>query len=149
MQGQYYIKVIRILVLSGIILPVLVTCEKPERMINFASLEVKAEDITYSSVILKGEITDLGSKAIEQHGFVLSESSFPELGQQNSIEKPLGPAILKGIFQAQFTGLKSNTTYYFRSFVIIESVPRLSIIRQFTTKDARIKLKRLYPTLQA
>lgn len=136
MQGQYYIKVIRILVLSGIILPVLITCEKPERMINFASLEVKAEDITYSSVILKGEITDLGSKAIEQHGFVLSESSFPELGQQNSIEKPLGPAILKGIFQAQFTGLKSNTTYYFRSFVIIESVPRLSIIRQFTTKDA-------------
>jgi len=112
------------------------TCEKPERIVDFKTLDTKTEDISFSSVILKGEITDLGSKAIEQHGLILSESSVPELGQQNCIEKPLGPATLKGVFQAQFTGLKSNVTYYFRTFVVIESVPQLGTIKQFTTTDA-------------
>jgi len=135
MTLKRYVKIV-IIVLLTVGTVILVTCEKPERIVNFKTLDVQADDISYTSVILKGEITDLGSKAIEQHGFILSESSFPELGQQSSIEKPLGPATSKGIFQAQFTGLKSNVTYYFRSFVVIESASRVSVIKQFTTKDA-------------
>jgi uncharacterized protein (TIGR02145 family) len=119
------------------LLAILITCEKPERILKFDTLEAETTDISCNAATLKGEITDLGSKPIEQHGILLSESSVPGLGQQNTIEKPLGTISKKGVFQAEFTGLKSNMTYYFRAFVVVDGTSELASIKQFQTSDSQ------------
>jgi len=124
-------------IMTGTIVLALSTCEKPQRILQFDTLEAGAADISFSSATVKGEITDLGSKPIGQHGLLLSESSVPSIGQQNTIEKPLGTINKKGVFQTQFTGLKANTTYYFRAFVVVDGTPEAASIKQFQTPDSQ------------
>jgi len=126
--------IIMLLIIDTVIL---VKCEEPERIIKFETYEVFENDITCNSVILKIAITDIGTKAIQQHGLLLSETPEPNLNLENTVEKSLGSASIKGIFEAQFTGLKANTTYYFRAFVVSESGPQLGEIKQFSTKDSQ------------
>lgn len=112
------------------------TCEKPERIVKLSTLEAVEADISYTSVKLKGEVTDPGSKAIEDHGILLSENSTPRVG--NARVESLGPLNSKGIFQVQVTGLTKNTTYYFRAFVTVDGTDIYADkIISFKTKDTQ------------
>jgi uncharacterized protein (TIGR02145 family) len=108
-------------------------CEKPERVVKIITLDAIDTLISYTTATLKGEIIDLGSQTIEDHGILVSENAIPI--HTNSDIKTLGIINSKGIFQAQFTNLTFNTTYYFRSFVTVNSNISYGEIKQFKTKD--------------
>jgi len=131
---HFNIKVFTSLVLSGLILTLLITCEKPERVVEFTTIEAQAGDISYTTATLKGEITDAGSKPMEDHGILVSSDPNPRVG--NATVKSLGSRTTKGIFSVNVTELTTNTTYYFRSYVTIEGVDTYADkICNFKTKD--------------
>lgn len=125
------------LILFLLIIPLLlITCEKPQRIVKLTTLNATAADISYTTVTLKGEITDIGPETIQDHGIFVSENSIPV--QSNSIVKSLGTKSSKGTFQAQFTGLTEKTDYYYRAYVSVNSVLTLGEIKQFKTKEIQI-----------
>jgi len=131
---NFYIKVLTGPALSGLILTLLITCEKPERVVEFTTLEAQASNISYTTATLKGEITDAGSKPMEDHGILVSSNPNPRVG--NATVKSLGSRTTKGIFSVNVTELTTNTTYYFRSYVTIEGVDTYTDkICNFKTKD--------------
>jgi len=131
---NFYIKVLTGPALSGLILTLLITCEKPERVVEFTTLEAQASNISYTTATLKGEITDAGSKPMEDHGILVSSNPNPRVG--NATVKSLGSRTTKGIFSVNVTELTTNTTYYFRSYVTIEGVDTYADkICNFKTKD--------------
>jgi uncharacterized protein (TIGR02145 family) len=108
-------------------------CEQPERIVKINTLET-AVDISYTSVTLKGEVTDLGSKDIEDHGILISENSTPRVG--NARVESLGPLNKKGPFEISITGLAKNTLYYFRAFVTVNGTDIFAdAIFSFRTKN--------------
>jgi uncharacterized protein (TIGR02145 family) len=113
------------------------TCKKPERIVKLTTIEATNADITSTSALLKGEITDAGSGKIEDHGFLVSENSTP--GSGNATVESLGGITTKGVFSATVTGLKKNTTYYFRAFVNQDGTDIYADkICQFTTKNTNL-----------
>jgi len=136
MKKHFCASVLRILVFSGIIITALITCEKPERVVQFTTLEAQTADVSYTTATLKGEITDAGSKPIGDHGILISTDANPRVG--NSTVKSLGSRSSKGVFSANVTDLTKNTTYYFRSYVTIEGVDTYAEkICSFTTLDTQ------------
>jgi uncharacterized protein (TIGR02145 family) len=121
-------------IISITILIVFNTCEKPERVIQLTTLEALPADISYTSAILKGEITDLGSDPIEDHGMLVSDNSTPI--SSNSHIESLGIFSSKGSFQVNVGDLMVNTTYFFRAFVNINGEDIYAEeVKQFKTKE--------------
>ena len=111
----------------------LTTCIKPEREVQLTTLEVLPSDISFTTATLKGEITDLGSAPIEDHGILVSENSTPRVG--NSQVVSLGVCSSRGSFQVITENLKIDVTYYYRAFVSADGEDIYSeVIRQFRTK---------------
>ncbi len=109
------------------------TCEKPQRVIQLTTLEALPADISFTSATLKGEITDLGSAPINDHGILISENSLPMTG--NAQKKSLGQLSSKGAFQVTADNLTANTTYYFRAFLSVNGEDIFADdIKQFKTK---------------
>ncbi|MCX6301008.1 MAG: DUF1566 domain-containing protein [Bacteroidia bacterium] len=114
----------------------LIACEKPERIVEFTTLEAEANDISYTFVKLKGEITDAGSQPLDDHGILISIDQNPRI--ENATVKSLGSRSTKGIFTVDVTGLTKNTTYYFRAYVTIDgNNTNADKICSFTTKDTQ------------
>lgn len=126
------------LLLSSIVLTLVIllcpTCIKPEREVQVITLDTTGCHISYTSAILKGEITDEGSGKIDDYGIILSENA----ALLNPTPKGLGAANSKGKFEIPFNDLKKNTTYYFKAYVSVESKTKLANnIVQFKTKDTQ------------
>ncbi len=113
------------------------TCEKPEREILVTTLEALPAEISFTTAILKGEIIDMGSAPIEDHGILISENSPPVVS--NSKVESLGMPSSKGSFQVNAENLNVNTTYYFRAFANVnhENVYADSI-KKFKTKECNL-----------
>jgi uncharacterized protein (TIGR02145 family) len=113
------------------------TCEKPEREILVTTLEALPAEISFTTAILKGEIIDMGSAPIEDHGILISENSPPVIS--NSKVESLGTPSSKGSFQVNAENLNVNTTYYFRAFANVnhENVYADSI-KKFKTKECNL-----------
>ena len=120
-----------ILIVAGLVL-FLTFCEKPERDVQVITLQPVDSLILYARAKLQGDVTDKGSKPIEDHGLFLSLSDPPD--KTNSVKKSLGPRDSKGTFQAQFIDLLSNTNYYYCAFVSVNSVVFYGETYQFRTK---------------
>jgi len=137
MKRQFYRNMLRYLILSVPVLTILITCEKPERVVAFNTLQVSDADISYTSATLKGEITDEGSWPIEDHGIVYSTDPSPRIGIASV--KQLGTRSNRDVFSANITGLTRNTKYYFRAFVTIDGDDLLADkINSFITKDTQV-----------
>ncbi len=122
----FYIALITVLIAFN-------TCEKPQRVIQLTTLEALPADISFTSATLKGEITDLGSAPIEDHGILVSVNSNPRIGSSNVVS--LGKCSSRGGFQVRAENLVVNTTYYFWAFVSVNGEDIYSEPnRQFKTK---------------
>lgn len=95
---------------------ILINCEKPEGTIQFTTLEAAADDISFTSALLKGEITSIGPEPLEDHGILISMDAGPSI--ENSSVRSLGRRTSKGVFSVNVTDLNDNTTYYFRTYII-------------------------------
>jgi uncharacterized protein (TIGR02145 family) len=118
-----------------IILVLLVSnCQKPERVVKLTTTDISVNDVTSTSAVLKGEVTDMGSGTLEDHGFLVSENSNPRVG--NARVESLGSMSVKGIFSKNVTGLTKNTKYYFRAFATQNGTDiSADKICQFTTNN--------------
>jgi uncharacterized protein (TIGR02145 family) len=113
------------------------TCKKPERIVKLTTIEAANADITSTSALLKGEITDAGSGKLVDHGFLVSGNSTPVSG--NATVESLGGIKTKGVFSKTVTELAKNTTYYFRAFVDQDGTEIYADkICQFTTKNTNV-----------
>lgn len=139
MKRQLYRKVLTNLLLTVSLLTVLATCEKPERIISFITLEALEADISYTSATLRGEIIDAGSQPVDDYGLVYSTDPNPRIG--NATIKSAGTEIKKGVFSITISGLTRNTKYYFRAYVTIDDNDiHADKIYSFTTKDYQAPL---------
>jgi hypothetical protein len=99
-----------------------------------STLEALPVEILYTSATLKGEISDMGTAPITNHGILLSDNSTPVAG--NSQVSSLGTRTSKGVFQVIRDNLTVNTIYYYRAFVTVNGADILAdAIRQFRTRD--------------
>ncbi len=113
------------------------TCEKPERVLKINALQSQLADITYSTAILKGEIIDIGSQPVTDHGIIVSENQLPT--EENGQIGSLGAASKKGSYQVTITGLTKNTKYYFRAFAATAGeITYSDNTENFTTKDSEL-----------
>lgn len=103
--------------------------------------EVKAENPSSSTVVLKASFTAATSKP-EEVGFIygLTENAL----NQTKVAS-LGTATTSGSFQAELTGLSANTQYYFKSYVKVngtydfadETVTVFSTVGSFKTLEQK------------
>jgi uncharacterized protein (TIGR02145 family) len=125
------------MIISVILITILIafnSCEKPKRAVQVTALEALPADVSFTSATLKGEINDLGSGPIEDHGILVSANSNPRIGNSNAVS--LGKCSSRGGFQVKAENLAINTTYYFRAFASINGEDIYSEpVRQFKTKD--------------
>ncbi len=125
------------MIISVILITILIafnSCEKPQRAVQVTALEALPADVSFTSATLKGEINDLGSGPIEDHGILVSANSNPRIGNSNAVS--LGKCSSRGGFQVKAENLAINTTYYFRAFASINGEDIYSEpVRQFKTKD--------------
>jgi hypothetical protein len=81
-----------------------------------------ATDIDYTSVTLKGSVTELGSSKIVEHGFVYSKSNAdPKVNAKNSTFKNLGNLSNTNPISTTITGLLKGMNYYYRTYVKTEN----------------------------
>lgn len=85
-------------------------CEKPERVIQLTTLDALPADISYTTATLKGEITDLGSDLIEDHGIIVGVNSIPITS--NSDQVSLGICSSRGKFQVDASDLTLYSLYF-------------------------------------
>lgn len=111
----------------------LTTCEKPERVVKISTLDMADSLYSYTWAIVRGEVTDIGTSIIEDHGILLSENTIPI--SSNSFYQPLGSRRTKGIFRYKYTGLKKNTTYYYRAVAYSNSEPVYGATKSLKTRD--------------
>ncbi|MFN8211150.1 MAG: FISUMP domain-containing protein [Bacteroidales bacterium] len=125
----------RLILLSQIIIIVIFfsTCEKPEHVVKISTLDSADSLYSYTWAIVRGEVTDIGTNIIEDHGILLSENTIPI--SSNSFYQPLGSRRTKGIFRYKYTGLKKNTTYYYRAVAYSNSEPVYGATKSLKTKD--------------
>lgn len=72
------------------------------------------EDITYNSAIFRGGLVSVGSSKVSKHGFCWSENEQPTISSSGICN--LGDSETAKDFTYSATSLKSNTTYYVRSY---------------------------------
>ena len=91
-----------------------------------------ASNITYSAVLLEGDITVLGDAAITQHGHCWSTTASPTVGDNKTT---LGTSGL-GSFSSNVTQLNQNTEYFFRAYSINSFNTVYGVELSFTTEFA-------------
>jgi hypothetical protein len=105
--------------------------DDPPRSPRLTTHDIAEQDITSSTAILKGELTSLGTMKIEEYGIILSKNM---LFDPYVTEKSSQPAVL-GVYQFEFTGLQSNTLYYYKAYALVNTAMVFSEnLKQFTTK---------------
>jgi uncharacterized protein (TIGR02145 family) len=109
------------------------TCETPQEIVKLETLEPVYSNISYTEAKLSGQIVEVGSKPISDHGILVSENYTPD--QTNSEIKSLGSTTFKKIFYAQFQNLKENTGYYFRAYATVKNSIMYGDVKYFMTKD--------------
>jgi uncharacterized protein (TIGR02145 family) len=121
-------------ILFFVLFPVLlVTCEKPERVVKLTTLDAVTEDISYTSATLQGEILDLGTVNIEGYGIVISKNSMFLNPEPKGFTTPPD----KGVFEVSFSNLDKNNLYYFKAYVTVDGKPVYAeVIKQFTTMES-------------
>ena len=72
-------------------------------------------NITFTSAIATGTVTEIGGPAATQHGFVWSSTvTVPTIALSTKTGE--GPITLNGPYQSNITGLTINTRYYIRAY---------------------------------
>jgi len=99
--------------LTAIVL--LAGCEKiePERVFKVTTISVG--EVTKNSVLVTGNIKDLGSQPITQHGFCASIESVPTISSAHVVQ--LGSAASTGDYSSDITGLSPGTSYFVRAYL--------------------------------
>jgi len=117
-----------------LVVSVSISCtDDPPQSPRLTTHDAVEQDITSSTAILKGELTNLGTMKIEEYGIILSKNM---LFDPYVTEKSSQPADL-GVYQFQFTGLESSTLYYFKAYALVNTAMVFSEnLKQFTTKPA-------------
>lgn len=98
------------------------------------TIAVQDADITSTTATLKAEVTDAGNQRITEYGIeIYKHSLLNPAGKQGYQGSPD-----TGIYEVVFSGLESNTTYYFRAYALINTAEFYSqnTLHQFTTKPA-------------
>lgn len=121
--------------IAGLLI-VMTFCEKPQREVQVLTIGPVDSLISYYTAKLKGELTDLGSNPVEDHGIYLSTNNTPD--NTNSTVKSLGPINSKGQFVTQYSGLAKNTLYYYCAYVSVKGTISSGTIFQFRTKDTQV-----------
>lgn len=95
-------------------------------------------DIDYTFVTMKGNVTDLGSVKIIEHGFVYSKSNAdPKINAKNCAYKNLGNLNSATPISDKVTGLLKGMSYYYRTYVKTENGDyyHASSVKTVTTKE--------------
>lgn len=122
----------RLAVLAGAAL-MLISCEKQEVKVQPTLKTVAAADadITSTSAKLKGEVVSVGNMTITEYGIEISKSQL----FTNPLSQTITGAPTVGTFEVTFTGLESNTKYYFKPYALINTARVYSDgYLNFTTK---------------
>ncbi|TFH28439.1 MAG: hypothetical protein E4H10_00355 [Bacteroidia bacterium] len=86
------------------------------------------EDGSYK---ISGTLTLLGTEEITEHGVCWNESGLPDIHGPST---KLGPLSIAGEFSSIVPGLEGNKTYYFRAYVVANSVPIYGNEKAFITE---------------
>ena len=134
---QHIIPLIPPLIILGVLL--LASTNNCERFEPEAKLKVRTDSITSISAdafSIDGNIVYVGESEIIQHGFCYSESNDPTLN--NGTNNELGKRTSTGSFQASFSGLDPNTTYYVKAYATDRSEITYGKEKSFTTPAASL-----------
>lgn len=109
-----------LLLLTVVIIVSLSSCnpgeEEPFSAAEFETFD--ATNVTFSKATLNGELTS-GSQKIIDCGFVWGKVSLPLLGSAE--EKHFGEQDEDQSFNHTLNDIESNTTYYYRTFIVLKS----------------------------
>jgi uncharacterized protein (TIGR02145 family) len=108
-------------------------CETPEDAVELITQYADYSNISYTEATLSGQIVEIGSKHISDHGILVSENNIPD--HTNSEIKSLGSTKSKGVFSLLFHNLKENTSYFFRAYATVKNTTIYGDILYFRTKD--------------
>ena len=101
------------------------------------STSYNENDITETTAIVSGYITDAGKPAYTERGICWSKRSNPTIN-----DNKVGASVNNGqptSYSCTLTGLEPNTTYYAKAFVIQNNAPVYGNEISFKTKDGRIE----------
>jgi len=95
------------------------------------TIQVDDTEITSTTAVLKGEFLIIGNMKIIEYGIEISKSQLFSPSTAKSIQG--APSL--GVFQVEFTGLESNTLYYYKAYALINTAQVYSQnALHFTTK---------------
>ncbi len=106
-------------------------CKKPERVIKIATLDVRSQDITRDTVIIKGEIIDIGDGALSNHGILLKKSD--QAGDNFPTDLSLGSSGNEGVFSVKFPSPLPDTEYEYKAYAGNSSSTVYGQAKKFTT----------------
>ncbi|MFP4489536.1 MAG: FISUMP domain-containing protein [Bacteroidales bacterium] len=89
-------------------------CKKPERIIKVATLDIQSQDITYDTIIIKGEIIDIGDGILNDHGILLRKSD--QAGDNFPTDLSLGSSGSEGLFSVKFVNPLPDTEYEYKAY---------------------------------
>ncbi|HEX3011926.1 MAG TPA: choice-of-anchor D domain-containing protein [Syntrophomonadaceae bacterium] len=88
-----------------------------------------ADSLSSSSAVLNGRISLRGGKAITNYGFYYSTD------KKNWTKVKAGSDNLLGDFSYRLTGLKPETTYYYKAYAVNYRGTSYGVVRSFTTAE--------------
>lgn len=91
------------------------------------------EYVVDGSYMVTGTLVSMGDSEISGYGICWGESENPDM-DGSCID--LGSPALAGEFKVPVSGLSASTSYYFRAFALIHSLPVYSEEKIFTTRPA-------------
>jgi len=108
---------ITLFILGCIIISLISCADDPDVLPKLKTLDASETDITSTTAKLKGEILSVGNVNITGYGIELSESAY----FTSPVNKGFTGVPSTGVFEVEFTGLKANTRYYFKSYALVNT----------------------------